>query len=95
MNEIVHSIFVIKYWLLSKKINSFWFQNKDQNYIYKKWILIAVQTLFIIFSAIVTYWYDYAVRYYSVEFQIFYNLPPFMIVGIMGTAFWNLRGIGC
>ena len=32
MNEMVHAIFVMKYWILSKKVNSHWFQTVDRCY---------------------------------------------------------------
>ena len=41
-NDIVHTVFVIKYWILSKKVNTFWYQTKDRFYTFKLVIITFV-----------------------------------------------------
>ena len=96
MNEMVHTIFVIKYWILSKKVHSYWDQTKDNSFYFKKLMLSICLPLLIITMTIV-YCYNYIFYFpfskfgYAV-YLTFYSLPPFMILCIIGVAFLNLRG---
>ena len=56
-NEIVHSIFVIKYWALSKKISSVVQNKEDVHFKFRLWSIIIFQFLLIFVMYLFNIWY--------------------------------------
>ena len=96
LTMIIHSIFVIKYWVLSKKIFSVISNQEDKNLQKKAWLIIIGQTLIIIIGNI--FFILTSLKMISPTLSVIgmttYVLPSFFIVGILGNAFWRLRKIG-
>ena len=71
-------------------------QKEDKYFEIKAWCLIVGQSLFIILSVVINVlrYIQPQIWYKKVFYQIFYNLPNFLVVIILADAFWRLRGIG-
>ena len=99
IDEIVHSIFVIKYWVLSKKVHATVHNKGDKLFKLKLWSMITIQFLLILIMSPLNVYYDPI--YHSPKNQInyiiwifFYNLPVFIVIFILSIANWNLKDIG-
>jgi len=97
VDEIVHSIFVIKYWVLSKKVHATVHKKGDKLFKLKLWSMITIQFLLILIMFPLNVYYDPV--YHSptqINFIIifFYTLPVFIVIFILTIANWNLKDIG-
>ncbi len=95
-DEIVHTIFAIKYWVLSRKINQL-VSNKEDKYLdCKARLIFLLQMLLILFTSIawsLVYIVDLTNKGYE-TILVFYTLNPYISFVILAEAFWKLKSCG-
>ena len=99
-DALVHSIFVIKYLVLSMKVKEIVTCKPDKWLAVKSWTVIISQTLLIFapwISSLVLNCYPNKVIFTDIGntlISIAITLPPYTIVIILAFAFYNLKGNG-
>ena len=89
---VAHSIFVIKYYVISLAISEV-LQSKEDKYIsLKVWSVSIAQTIFIIISA--AYYKPIIIDSKHIIINFFSVLPAYFIVAVLTIAFIKLRNTG-
>jgi hypothetical protein len=90
----VHSIFAIKYWVLSRKISQF-INKKENKFIDCKARSIFCAQMLLIISICVSLWFYEEDRFKRVKiFQVFFTLPMYTAFALLAEALWKLSGCG-
>ena len=94
LDETVHTIFALKYWVLSRRIKEIVTRTLDTNLNSKVKTIFTVQILIILSTTTTLVYLGSTGKYYSIDkiaiFNAFLCLPPFISFFILAEALYKL-----